>query len=324
MTRPRERRRIDWHVILEGNLPAAKLASTPLPSNQLAALTSQAISDPSPEIADRLLHHAVEFARNTIQLERTAIFLLDSKNSWMAGTWGTDAEGKTIDEHDLTYDYGNIDREIFGRAQAGFPWTVYEDCPLIAQVDNQTRVLGQGWVACTAILGPTGPIGVLFNDTALSHSPIDEAKQWRAVILCSLLGKALWRCRAFLLPAATDGVEERHSIVRRVTSLLVRDPTLSCEAMAKQLHISPGRLARTFKREAKTSIVEYRNELRLAGFLERVDTKAGNLLQAALESGFGSYAQFHRVFRARFGRTPRDYLLERNPESIVAAVTVDA
>ena len=94
--------------------------------------------------------------------------------------------------------------------------------------------------------------------------------------------------------------------------------------MAKQLHISPGRLARTFKREAKTSIVEYRNELRLAGFLERVDTKAGNLLQAALESGFGSYAQFHRVFRARFGRTPRDYLLERNPEAIVAAVTVDA
>jgi transcriptional regulator GlxA family with amidase domain len=81
--------------------------------------------------------------------------------------------------------------------------------------------------------------------------------------------------------------------------------------MAEQLHVSARHLARIFKREAGTSVVDHRNELRLARFLDRVDADAHNLLEAALDAGFGSYAQFHRVFRARLGRTPREYLLER-------------
>jgi AraC-like DNA-binding protein len=32
------------------------------------------------------------------------------------------------------------------------------------------------------------------------------------------------------------------------------------------------------------------------------------MLAACLEAGFGSYPQFHRVFVAETGRTPRDYL----------------
>lgn len=315
MTASRERRRIDWRVIFPGDQPTAKLASASLPVNQLTSLTSEAMSDPSPETADRLLRHAIEFARGAIQLERAAIFLWDTKNACMVGTWGSGDRGQTVDEHALMYDYGAIDREVFDRARAGLPWTLYENCPLIAQVENETRVIGQGWVACTAILGPEGPLGILFNDTALTGAPFDEAKQWRAAILASLIGKALWRCRAFLLPSAGEPLDVRHPMVRRVTSLLVRDPSLSCETMAVELGISAGRLARIFKRETKSSIVEYRNELRLAGFLERVDVHAGNLLEAALEAGFGSYAQFHRVFRARFGRTPREYLLERNAEA---------
>ena len=39
-----------------------------------------------------------------------------------------------------------------------------------------------------------------------------------------------------------------------------------------------------------------------------MDRGSTNLLQAALDSGFGSYAQFHRVFRARLQATPREYL----------------
>ncbi len=59
------------------------------------------------------------------------------------------------------------------------------------------------------------------------------------------------------------------------------------------------------------SIVRYRNELRLARFFARVDSEADRLLEAAREAGFGSYAQFHRVFHARYGQSPRDYVLER-------------
>ena len=248
-----------------------------------------------------------------IGLERTAVYLLNIGAKAMVGTWGTDAECKTADEHDVMYDYGDMDREIFARAERGYAWTVYEDCPLITQVDNQTRVLGRGWVSCTAILGPRGPLGILFNETAISHSPLDEAKQARAAVLCSLLGRALEPCRVHLIQPEMAPQEPQHPLVRNVSNLLVRDPTLSCEALAKQLKISAGQLARTFKRYTETSIVDHRNELRLARFLGRVDRQAGNLLDAALEAGFGSYAQFHRVFRARFGQTPREYLLEYTP-----------
>ena len=33
-----------------------------------------------------------------------------------------------------------------------------------------------------------------------------------------------------------------------------------------------------------------------------------SLLAAALEAGFGSYTQFHRVYRKMFGQSPREHL----------------
>jgi AraC-like DNA-binding protein len=311
MTHLAERRRVDWRAIIEGNLPRAKLVRPTERASQFAALVSQAMESRSPEAADRLVRDAVEFSKTTLRLERSAIFLVDTENCAMVGTWGTNAARETVDEHALTYDLGALDREIFERARAGFHWTAYENCPLIAQSEGGTRILGRGWVACTAIAGPRGPLGILFNDTALSRAPIDETKQVHAAILCGLLGQALDLCRPHLTRMAPAASEPAHPLVRGVTRLLLRDPTLSCNALAEQLHVNAGWLARIFKREAGTSVVDHRNELRLARFLDRVDARAHSLLEAALDAGFGSYAQFHRVFRARFGRTPREYVVER-------------
>ena len=74
------------------------------------------------------------------------------------------------------------------------------------------------------------------------------------------------------------------------------------------MNISLSRLARVFKTLKGTSLVEYRNGLRLERFVALMDRGCTNLLEAALDSGFGSYAQFHRVFRARLQATPREYL----------------
>lgn len=305
-----ERRRVDWDLILPGEQPFAKLAAAPLEPSELSLLTAQVMARPAPETLDRLLRRAIEFSLTVIQLERSAIYFVDGTNDAMAGTFGTDAHGRIVDEHALSYAFGPMDREIFARASAGFPWSVYDNCPQIAQFENTTRVIGRGWVACTAIVGPRGPLGILFNDTALTHAPLDEAKQARAAILCSLLGRVLEPCRSFLIQSAVSAPAPPHPLVREATQRLGRDPTLACDALAKGLDVNARQLARTFKRETKTSIVDYRNELRLARFLERIDADAHNLLDAALDAGFGSYAQFHRVFRARFGRSPREYLVE--------------
>ena len=78
--------------------------------------------------------------------------------------------------------------------------------------------------------------------------------------------------------------------------------------LATELGVSPGHLARSFKREMGVSLVDYRNRLRLDRFFESIQRRggSGNLLDAALEAGFGSYAQFHRVYRKFLGTTPRD------------------
>ena len=59
------------------------------------------------------------------------------------------------------------------------------------------------------------------------------------------------------------------------------------------------------------SLVEYRNRLRVERFFASVDRGGSNLQEAAQEAGFGSYAQFHRVFRKLLGTTPREYLTGR-------------
>jgi transcriptional regulator GlxA family with amidase domain len=50
----------------------------------------------------------------------------------------------------------------------------------------------------------------------------------------------------------------------------------------------------------------YRTRLRRVRALELVRSGRGNLLEAALAAGFGSYAQFHRVVRQRLGISPRE------------------
>ena len=297
---------------MSDDIPQLRLVTPPLQSSELASLTSEVLANPSPEVVDRLLRCAVEFARQTIGLERVGIFLFDAREKLMVGTWGTNATGTTVDEHDIQYDFGDMDRAVFSRAELGYPWSVFEDCPMFAQENGQTRILGRGWLASTAIVGKSRPLGVLYNDTAISKDALDEAKQARAAVLCSLLGRALEPSLVAPAQIGSKKNKPQHRLVREVTQLLVRDPSMSCDAMAKCLNKSSGQLARVFKQQARTSIVDHRNEIRLARFLERVDIHARNLLEAAHEAGFGSYAQFHRVFRARFGQAPREYLLKHS------------
>jgi transcriptional regulator GlxA family with amidase domain len=72
--------------------------------------------------------------------------------------------------------------------------------------------------------------------------------------------------------------------------------------------VGPGRFARVFKREMGVSLVRYRNQLRLERFVKIMDAGRSNMLEAARAAGFGSYAQFHRVFQSLRGTTPRAYL----------------
>jgi AraC-like DNA-binding protein len=96
--------------------------------------------------------------------------------------------------------------------------------------------------------------------------------------------------------------------VRRSMTLLEDEPTLARDQLADRIGTSPDVLSRAFRRELGVSIVEYRNRLRLRRFMELAPSGQLTLLAACLEAGFGSYPQFHRVFVAETGRTPRAFL----------------
>lgn len=85
------------------------------------------------------------------------------------------------------------------------------------------------------------------------------------------------------------------------------DPSLSGKELSARLGLSVSRLARLFKGQMGESIVDYRNRLRFERFFALVSDPAARrptLRQAAYAAGFGSYAHFHRLFRARW-RTAR-------------------
>ena len=262
------------------------------------------------EDTDLVLRRAIELARDRIGLKRVGIFVLDSARNVMLGTWGMDLSYAVVDEHQIMYDLCATDQEALRRsADERIPFTVFENCPIIEHHRGETRIAGRGWVAKTPIRSTDAAIGMMFNDAGLTGGPVDEAKQAQAAILCMVLGSMLDPVRGPLGRRACPLFESPgQSLVSSALEMLDREPGMAGKEIAAALNITESRLGRMFKAFKGVSLVDYRNRLRLEKFVALLDRGGSNLLEAALEAGFGSYSQFHRVFRARLHATPREYL----------------
>jgi len=315
----RRRRRVDWPVILGSQAPVPHVVKQS-PSGGLDDLLAAFDEILALDDADEILKHAVEIGQRRIGLGRVAIFLLDRQRNVMLGTWGTDLRGRLVDEHHIMYEVSETDREAFRRSEHdGAHFTVFENCPIVEHGTGETRVAGRGWVACTPIRSARAPIGILFNDAGVSGRAVDDVKQAHAALLCSLLATVLDPVRGLLVSAsARQGVvpgaksDGHDRLVSAAIEMLDKDPTMGGKQIAAELDISLSRLARVFKAQLGMSMVAYRNRLRMERFSMLVDQGHTNLLGAALAAGFGSYAQFHRVFRALGRGTPREFLRVRS------------
>jgi AraC-like DNA-binding protein len=118
---------------------------------------------------------------------------------------------------------------------------------------------------------------------------------------------ASWQAYQFSQePVPRTGV---HPAVARAARLISEsaDP-LPLGPLARRAGLSPARLSRLFKRQTGVSLTAYRQKKCLERFLRLYDTGARfSLTEAALQAGFGSYPQFHRVFRRVMGRSPAAY-----------------
>ena len=106
-----------------------------------------------------------------------------------------------------------------------------------------------------------------------------------------------------------------HPAVTRAAGLLAgTTEARSLPTLSRQCGLSYSRLCRVFTEQMGMSLLEYRDRHRLDHYRRLYgDGQRRTMLDCAMEAGFGSYAQFHRVFKKLMATCPRDY--RRRPSS---------
>jgi methylphosphotriester-DNA--protein-cysteine methyltransferase len=117
-----------------------------------------------------------------------------------------------------------------------------------------------------------------------------------------------WRCQR--LGKVTGDAVALHPAVRRALNLLsAAEWEGGLGDLARACGVSEAYLSRVFARQLGVSLTRYRNATRLSRFWEQFHgPEQKTLSEAVYASGFGSYAQFYKVFRQAYGAGPRTSL----------------
>lgn len=81
------------------------------------------------------------------------------------------------------------------------------------------------------------------------------------------------------------------------------------EDVAAHVGISVSRAVHLFKEAFGTSIIQYTLDVKLDMARERIIFSPMSLENVAVTSGFANYTYFHRVFRSRYGVSPKQFRL---------------
>ncbi|MBN1270082.1 MAG: PAS domain S-box protein [Kiritimatiellae bacterium] len=229
---------------------------------------------------DELYRRAVEVARADLGLERCAIFVKD--NDSIRGTYGTNMRGETTDERQRAWreERGEWD-EIFAATQGSDPQWWLKDTTLTEWDGTESRPAGPGWVAFTAIAeAGTKPIGMLSNDTGISHKPIDPTQQEIVSVYCSFLADVIERKRVEeALRQATEDAEIANRLKSQILANVsheVRTPLNSIIGFTEQMLASES--MDTVHGHARTVLREGLNLLSIINtILEHARIEAGTL-----------------------------------------------
>ena len=288
------------------------------------ALSVSTASSELPACADvdEMLKVATQLARSSIGLERVAFYMRDpfADRLILRGSWGTGGDGEMKAEHDQFHELSMRDglalQNLLGQ---GLPALCRPSAPWFASEAGQTFVIGEGWVMVTPLFAGGHLVGVMYNDAALTRAAMDPDKQAAASVLCSMVAIEYMTRRGPIRWQPLGAPAEPSLLVQRVREGIDQNPARRGNDLAHELGVSPGHLARAFKREMGISLVDYRNRKRIDRFWDSMqrDGRGGSLKQAAYEAGFGSYAQFNRVHKKFAGKSPRSVAGRNVPGSCV-------
>jgi AraC-like DNA-binding protein len=109
--------------------------------------------------------------------------------------------------------------------------------------------------------------------------------------------------------AADVPVHDVHPAVEKAARFIRdRSNSVRLNDLARHAGLSSARLSRLFKQQTGVALVDFRNRQRIEKFLAIYGAgQRKTMLDAALEAGFGSYPQFHRVFKRVLNCSPGEY-----------------
>lgn len=107
-------------------------------------------------------------------------------------------------------------------------------------------------------------------------------------------------------PQALTGVR-LHPAVERAAGLIAADVDADLGAVAARAGLSHSRLSRLFHQQTGQTLAAWRNRQRLERFFAIARDRRRTILASALAAGFGSYAQFHRIFKRLTGVGPAQW-----------------
>ena len=147
----------------------------------------------------------------------------------------------------------------------------------------------------------TQRIDRLFSDISSSD---DEALYNTGLAYALPLTWSVYSSTHEMLPSA-----DIHPAVENAVHLLRKNPFHDdLTTVAEFAGLSPARLSRLFKEQIGVSMVHFKNHLRIERFLNLYRKgRRKNIMQTALDAGFGSYPQFHREFTRIMGCSPAEF-----------------
>jgi len=128
------------------------------------------------------------------------------------------------------------------------------------------------------------------------------------------LGYLMLMCwRSQLKSKSTDDSIVLHPVIRHALKCLSEEGMeSSLEELAYACGASKSYLSRKFHEQIGVPLNRYRNSLRLSRFFRHYrEDHCKTITDAVYAAGFGSYAQFYKVFAQAYGQGPRDALVAK-------------
>lgn len=142
---------------------------------------------------------------------------------------------------------------------------------------------------------------ILSNNEIFELETMDEFHE--------ILSKALQR---IIIPVdAPNGTRDLKiaESIKRLISENYSDYNLSASGIAQQLRMSPAKISKVFKENVNMSIPEYINNIRLAKAVEWMVNSKLSVGEIMLKVGIENESYFYKIFKAKYGTTPRDYIV---------------